>query len=423
MADQDPVVFDERGAKLLDAARKVVANQNRNPQGRPPDAFRISSGQWVPFINEASEEVPPYACMRVTGSTSDDELGTVILKCNQPSTVFSRDYVFNGSQAVPSASEATEPGGGLCTSGPTAIVACSTTTTPANGDGYGPKPNSWNLDKGYPALATIRGIHDSDERWAAAAISPIVTLLGKTTAAVAANTSTTDYQIYAGTLGSEADAGFTTVPAAVTRFAFGTGAWVNLHWVDNAWEMRPYANHAYAATLGGTLANGASTTVTLSDGRSVSATNYSGGSLNAGTYVAVLDMATGTYMLTGGGGGGGGSGPNDVLEGWVHSPFDQTTQWFLMKVNLSYNGTISAGSYQQIYNYGNVSPTATKPFLFKGDYGKCCRAEYDTNSSVYRADWVECSDNGETRPPSPGEEASMYSYGGQSAHVAPYYSG
>lgn len=415
--------LDDESVELLRRVTSSVLGLRQNIVGgnaSRSDGSRLRTEPGIQFYNDTTETVPAYACMRITGFTdSDGETGgtagkgSPILKIGKPDTTFGL-YVCNGGLDV-----ATHDYGTCYDSGPVQFLYNS--GTPARSEGFGPTPSQWYWSKGFPCGVMCYGNLDSTLKVAHGILSPITTLLGKTTAAVAANTSTTDYQIYAGTLGSESDAGFTTVPAAVTRFAFGTGAWVTLHWADSAWEMRPYANYAYAATLGGTLANGASTTVTLSDGRSVSATNYSGGSLSAGTYVAILDMATGTYMLTGGGGGGGGSGPNDVLEGWVYSPFDTSTEWFLVKVSRSYNGTLSPGAVQQIYNYANAGPNATTPYLFQGEYGKSMRAEYDTDSAVYRVDWVECSPKAGIKPPSPGEQATMYDYGGQSAHVPAYY--
>lgn len=186
MADNDPVVFDERGAKLLDAARKVVANQNRNPQGRPADAFRISSGKWLSFINQASEEVPPYACMRVTGSTYDDEGNIIALYCDKPSTDFVTEYVFNGSMAVPALSEGTTQAAGLCTAGPWAVVACDTALTITSTHKLGPKPGSWLLFRGWPAAARVAGVQDATERWAFARVGPITTVVAKTSSAIAA---------------------------------------------------------------------------------------------------------------------------------------------------------------------------------------------------------------------------------------------
>lgn len=238
MADQDPVVFDERGAKLLDAARKVVAGMNRNPQGRPPDSFRISSGKWISFINAANEAVPPYACMRVTDASYDDEGNIVSLTCNKPSTTFATNYVFNGSQQVPALSEGSTQAAGLCTYGPWTIVACSTVSgaAPSTGEYAGPVPDSWTISKGYPAVAEICGTADSDNGWKVARLRQITALVGKTDASIAAISTNTpgsgSVSIYALVSSTLTDTNQNVTAYNMTATAVSSGVFVQLKYID-----------------------------------------------------------------------------------------------------------------------------------------------------------------------------------------------
>jgi hypothetical protein len=71
-------------------------------------------------------------------------------------------------------------------------------------------------------------------------LGEIRALLGKTTGAITGGTSTTTaYQIWVGTSGSEANGGWTTVPGAISRVDIDSGKFVKLTFVNNGWIMEP----------------------------------------------------------------------------------------------------------------------------------------------------------------------------------------
>ncbi len=111
-------------------------------------------------------------------------------------------------------------------------------SAPSAEAGFGPKPSTVTLEPGYPCFAAIDGVIDSSEKLAGCTLSPITTLLGKTTGAITGGTSTTTaYQIWVGTSGSETNGGWTTVPGAISRVSIGSGKFVKLTFVNNGWIM------------------------------------------------------------------------------------------------------------------------------------------------------------------------------------------
>jgi hypothetical protein len=111
--------------------------------------------------------------------------------------------------------------------------------TPAKFEGWGVKPSQFTLSKGYPSLVSVHRIENTTSKWLLGTLAPITCCLVKTTGSVTASSATTSYKIYSGTLGSEADAGFTTVPSALSRTAIATTKWGKITRINNGWELEP----------------------------------------------------------------------------------------------------------------------------------------------------------------------------------------
>ncbi len=190
------------------------------------DQFRI-----VSVKNTSGEDCPAYGLLAITGA----EIRGVrqILLGTKPSTTFYREYVVNGPTAI----KAGKTGDCYFAAGPQWIKY--DTGTPANGEGWGPKPGQWTASKGFPGI-TVEGVKSASRTLLLGTLSPIDTLLGKTTSAITGGTSTTTaYQIWVGTSGSEANGGWTTVPGVISRVDIDSGKFVKLTFVNNGWIMEP----------------------------------------------------------------------------------------------------------------------------------------------------------------------------------------
>ena len=189
--------------------------------------------RWEEIKNDSSEACPAHSLMVVTGM---EMRGTThkrpVLIGNKPGTTFYREIVVSGPTVIP-------PGGyGRCTRGPGPVLVKYDTGTPANGEGWGAKPGQWTASKGFPEGALVKGIFNESRKLMLATLSPVGTLLGKTTGAgMTAGTASTNYQIWTGELDAEVNGGFTTVPSALSRVAIDSGLFVKLTWHNNGWLM------------------------------------------------------------------------------------------------------------------------------------------------------------------------------------------
>jgi len=94
---------------------------------------------WVKFINSSGEEIPPYAALRVTGTTTRN--GEPFFTVAKPTSSEQKWYAINGAAAV-SAGQV-----GECTFTPQAIARYSGGSLTV-GDEIGPQNNSWDLQSG-----------------------------------------------------------------------------------------------------------------------------------------------------------------------------------------------------------------------------------------------------------------------------------
>lgn len=188
---------------------------------------------WFPFRNEYAGEVPPFSVVEVTDCVAVPGLDLSYFKATRPSTTFRGPswYAVTSSQAVP------QGGTGQLRFEGTGRVAYDT-GTPVKFENWGVKPGQFTLSKGYPSLVSVHRVESSDRKLLLGTLGEIRTLLGKTTGAITGGTSTTTaYQIWTGTSGSEANGGWTTVPGAITRVDIDSGKFVKLTFVNNGWIM------------------------------------------------------------------------------------------------------------------------------------------------------------------------------------------
>jgi hypothetical protein len=213
---------------------------------------------WVLFKNNSGYAAPANGLMTDLGVTSVSGGHTnsrQVMTIGRPSTTLSRSYWVNGNAEVPDGAV------GVCCSTESPVEALYESGTPANGEGWGPKPGQWSLAKGFPGF-TIVGVTDGGSTIALVRQDPILQLLAKTTAAVASGGTTTSYKVYTGAPGGETDSGLAAVAAYNRSGVIANDTWCWLRWRNNGWEFSPIASPGivlFKGTLGGSLTNSSST--------------------------------------------------------------------------------------------------------------------------------------------------------------------
>ena len=232
MADDDIICgFTPADAKRVGRVVKFVEKQS--PFTDQQRRQNVYSPQSLYVINTSGEIVPSYGVMAVKAFNQYYDAGFVEIE--KPSATFRGDYLFNGIVPIGIGES------GLAQAGPLYLVSYDTGASPAVMDGFGVKPGSWLLWKGYPTLIYVRGLWDSTSKILHGEYRPIKTLLGKTQQAVSAGamaTDGTDWLIMQGAAGSETDAGFTDpLPALYTHANLDDNKIFLAHWVNNQWEV------------------------------------------------------------------------------------------------------------------------------------------------------------------------------------------
>lgn len=242
MADQD----DEDGYLLerdsVVALRRVRQWFDSQPKNRLRGFSAPGRGltEWVQIYNDSGANIAAHSVVAVTGGTdvgttlSEDTKSSPLYKIGLPSTTFRRMYLIVGPDPDGIDDKCI---GWAIRSGP--CWALYDSGTPAYDEFFGPKPSQNTLSKGYIGNAAVLSIIDTTAKILACDWTHrVTTVLCKTDGAVTAGASTTAYDIYAGTLGSEAST-FTTVPTAWSRTAIASGKWCMLIQLGSGFELTP----------------------------------------------------------------------------------------------------------------------------------------------------------------------------------------
>ncbi len=197
--------------------------------------------QWILWKNNSGYTAPQNGVLAETGLVRDDGPSDRtnrrnVITCGFPGVTFQRNYYINGYAEVPNDSI------GVCCSFEAPCEAAYEGGTPAEGQTWGPKPGSWNLNQGFPGFSVV-GVN-GDNALAVVRGEPIVQLLCKATSDLANNAATSTssasgYKIYTGAQGAEVDGGWTTVPAAYNRTGatITSGSWFLIEWINSEWEI------------------------------------------------------------------------------------------------------------------------------------------------------------------------------------------
>lgn len=180
----------------------------------------------VPFRNDASATIPAYAVMRVTGSVTAS--GTEYVTVAKPNTDFKRKYLVNGSSQVLNG----EYGVGTWLE-EADWVLYDDANTPAIGESWGPKNDSWKLNKwryGFTIVGNPSGgSTDIVRAWQEEANE----FIGKTDSTHNKN-STGTVSIYDGNLSDTTD----NMSSVENKFAnVSSGKWVQVRWNAGKWHL------------------------------------------------------------------------------------------------------------------------------------------------------------------------------------------
>lgn len=409
--------------------------------------------RWEHVKNDSTEDCPPWGALVVKGTEArGDKRKYPVLICDKPGTTLRTQVMINGPTRLRAGGY-----GRACRAPSTVISGYDPSATPVSGEGYGVKPDSWWLHKGYPTCCHVQGIYKSDKKLLLGTLTPVTTLLCQATGDITGGSPSSSYVILAGAQGSEANAGFTSVPPVVNRSTekIASGEQFLALWVNSGWEARKLE----VAGEG----EGGGDGVALYFGRLASALSAQGSVASVNSIVAFdgstppsITDADNTWNSAGYPGdeviiaptpGFGFTGYSvvrvsrpdiaHVIEGHVYSAFTKDDIAFRMMITRAYqgsmpvNGGILNGSLLVLnFDRQGVMPAhETKPYLFEGEYGAACRAEYDPDFSkflgihVYRATWVECPEESPVETESAGNYYPTGGYGYPTEPAHTYYYG
>lgn len=207
---------DKSGFVILGDAANGIVRIDRAP----------ATTTGIPFRNDSGETIPAYGVMRVTGSATVS--GTEYVTVSKPNSDFKRKYLVNTGSAVANGAYGT--GTWLDEGG---WVLYDDASTPALGESWGPKNNSWKLNKwryGFTIIGNpTGGSTDLVRAWQ----EEVNEFIGKTDATHNKN-STGTVSIYDGNLADTTD----NMASVENKFAnVSSGKWVQVRWVAGKWHL------------------------------------------------------------------------------------------------------------------------------------------------------------------------------------------
>jgi hypothetical protein len=218
--------FDLKSAQRIARTVKRIEQQSFGGELPGPLAPPRDQRVWWPFRNDSGETAPAGGVLAVTGLTIVS--GVALLTVTKPSSTFRRRYAINDALEV-----ANGKYGACCLAG--VVQALYDSGTPAEGEGWGPKPSQWSLAKGYPRVADVLGQVDASQKWLLAELEPLTTLIGRIESNLNKGSSGTVYVMD----DTETKISSWTV-SAVNRYADltasgGSPAKVQCSFVNNRW--------------------------------------------------------------------------------------------------------------------------------------------------------------------------------------------
>jgi len=204
----------------------------------------LNSQRW-PVRNDSGEEIPPFACMRITGTIAmaSGEIGFLVNKPNAFGAQYS--HIFNGPIPIKASGTSTQINGEGTIGLAVAALYDSADGTPAFGQSWGPRDSTWKLKKNTGGFR-VMDYYTPDTANSVVVVQsvPMLSMIGKTDAPISSGTSGT-VSIYWSSLGYGGLTDTTVNVIAYNRFAdVATGKWVSMTWypwgdTSAVWEMHP----------------------------------------------------------------------------------------------------------------------------------------------------------------------------------------
>ena len=158
----------------------------------PPTPY-LDTLRWEAVKNTSGEVCPAFGLLAVTGTEMrGDTYKRPVITCTKPSTTFYIEYMVNGPTAIPAG------GYGRATRDASTIWIKYDSGTPANGEGWGPKPGQWTASKGFPGIL-VKGIQSSTNTRLLGTLAPITKIIGKLAEACSVGETDVDVDIWSDT--------------------------------------------------------------------------------------------------------------------------------------------------------------------------------------------------------------------------------
>lgn len=197
----------------------------------PGDFRDAMAHRWpIRVINGAGEDIPPFACLRITGSSELN--GQTVYTVAKPNTTFTRLYLVNGPFVIGTGS--TDEGrASYLTNGGRVLYESG---TPAVGESWGPADGQWGLSKWRYGFTITGGTTTEAGNSAVAAQQfPVNEFLCKSNANISANGGTGAVSVYDG---NATDTSM-DVSDCVNRtgLQFDSGKWGKATWLGGKWYL------------------------------------------------------------------------------------------------------------------------------------------------------------------------------------------
>jgi hypothetical protein len=231
-------VLTDQGVRRLNELYRIVhslelANRRNQRRGRQRN---VSAPKKIRIINDSGETIPAYGIMAVT-TGFQVQIGTPLVHVTKPSTTFRRRYLINGATSVSASGESfaqMPQGDGL-------YKILYDSGTPAQGDGWGPKPAQWSLSLNFPSTTTVEGIYNAGDTLLLGSLHKINIVIGKLAGSLSQG-STATVNIWAGAGGSEAVVSSLTLTGRDWLMksgatAIASGKKVICQWINGIWYI------------------------------------------------------------------------------------------------------------------------------------------------------------------------------------------
>jgi hypothetical protein len=232
------VRVEEHSFARIAQVTRHIERANRGVTGGVETTDGGPNQVWHSFLNAYAGTIPAHSVVKV--NDADAMLQTVGLRyqATRPSTTFRGPYAITGAEPV------LQGGTGFLRFSGEVVGAYDTAGTPAINEGWGVKPDSFLLWKGYPSLVRAHKIVDSTNKLLLGTLGEIGTLLCLSTAALTAGTISSNYTIEQGNPSSHSDAGFTSLPTLYLGVDIDDDKLFYAHWVNNCWLAVPWECNA-----------------------------------------------------------------------------------------------------------------------------------------------------------------------------------